>query len=309
MPTQPESTAVAVVEPASQGASNDIPGRQPARRKEMRGDYSDNWDHIKTSVLIRSTSDYIVFLDADGDLDWETSIIYDESEEKNPQFDVAKSNSILTDAALLEATPCEGIDAATCRNFRRIIGEALVCSLEFDYTGARKALISARDYIRARSEETSRKWYLSAAFMSAAPAAVFGAFVWVAREHVAVALGSTGLWMTLAFSAGAVGALFSVITRTGTLKFDSSAGKRLHTLEGASRIVAGAISGTLVALAVRSGVILASLARDERQLHVLMMLAALAAGAGERLAASIISKFDSAHPHVSDQGTKTVERG
>jgi hypothetical protein len=60
------------------------------------------------------------------------------------------------------------------------------------------------------------------------------------------------IWLSVAAAAGSCGALLSVIWRSGQLKFDSSAGEILHYLEGASRILAGALSGVLVALAVKS---------------------------------------------------------
>jgi hypothetical protein len=78
------------------------------------------------------------------------------------------------------------------------------------------------------------------------------------------------------------------------LKFDNSAGETLHYLEGASRIWLGALSGVIVALAVKSGFVLAPLSRNGDSITVLM-LAAFVAGAGERLATSIISTFDSTH--------------
>jgi hypothetical protein len=98
--------------------------------------------------------------------------------------------------------------------------------------------------------------------------------------------------------AGSCGALLSVIARTGQLKFDSSAGELLHYLEGVSRIWAGALSGILIALAVKSEFILAPLMRGGHTFTV-TMLAAFVAGAGERLVTSIISKFE--HQHLAPE--------
>jgi hypothetical protein len=82
-----------------------------------------------------------------------------------------------------------------------------------------------------------------------------------------------------------LGASLSVILRTGNQQFDCSAGRALHYLEGASRILAGALSGTIVALAVQTEVILALLLRGGK-IMAIMILAGLAAGAAERLAPS-----------------------
>jgi hypothetical protein len=257
----------------------------------LRGDYAEKWAHHSVGYLIASTKDYIVYLDQDGYIDWETTPDYDAELGSSPAYKLEMRNLILSESALLEVSPCEGLTDVMQRHFKRLIGEALVCSLEFDYSGAQKMIGAARQFIRARSEETSRDWYLSASFLASGPFALVGVLAWLLREQLTSAIGLDGLWLLLATVAGALGALLSVITRAGRLKCDSSAGKRLHFLEGQSRIAAGAISGLLVALAVRSEIILASLTR-EHQLHVIMILGALAAGAGERLAPSIISKFD-----------------
>lgn len=114
-------------------------------------------------------------------------------------------------------------------------------------------------------------------------------------------VGEVAFWLLLSACAGAIGALFSVITRSGHLSVDASAGKDLHKLEARSRIVAGALSGAIVSLAIMTEMILAPLSKGGR-MHVVVVLGALAAGAGERLASSIISKLDSAAPQVSGSG-------
>ena len=260
----------------------------PERR---RGDYAELWDHIKNQKhLIHSTEHHIVFIDTDGDVDWETSRQYDASGHKN----LAKHNAILNEAALLEATPCHGLAADTRLHFKRLIGEAIARSFEHDYSSATKMLETAGNYVLARSQETSRFWYLSASFVTTAPFILAGVVLWLCRDAVDRVFGVGFLWLALSAVAGAMGALLSVIARTGKLKFDCSAGRELHYLEGASRICAGALSGIVVALAIRTEMLLAPLARGEKA-HAVMMVAALAAGAGERLATSIISSIDAAH--------------
>jgi len=270
-------------------------------------DYSDQWAHVRSSYLIIATSDYIVYMDEDGDLEWQTTSQYDMEITKRQGYSLAHQNAILNEAALLEATPCDGQEDRVTQQFKRLIGESLRCCLDVDYTGARTTLAAARQYIRARSAELSRGWYLDASFRSALPLA-FGALgIWCSREWVASVVGERTLWMFLAVAAGGVGALLSVITRTGNLTFDSSAGRRLHFVEAVSRITAGAISGIVVSLAVTSELLFAPLTRNG-QLHVVMILSALAAGAGERLAPSIISQFDSAQPNVRSDASASHDK-
>jgi hypothetical protein len=172
-----------------------------------------------------------------------------------------------------------------------LVGEALGCSFEHDYENAQNMLDAARQYFKARSEEISRVWYLSASATVAAIFALLGLIVWICRSWIATQLGTEFVLYSIASSLGALGALLSVIWRSGELKFDSSAGRRLHHLEAGSRVVAGALSGLLLALAVRYKIVLGGFVTGENLTGV-MMIAALAGGSGERLASSIISKFD-----------------
>lgn len=267
-----------------------------------RGDYVQIWDHIKPGYLIRVTESYIVYLDRDGILEWETTPAYDE---KGPA-DTKKNNSILSDVAVLECNPCHGLSPQVTEHFKRLLGEALAWSIEHNYANAKQMLREAESYIRSRSEEVSRRWYLSASAIMAAVMIGIGLLIWIARDSLSALIAMDGIWLCLAVAAGSAGGLLSVIWRTGKLKFDCSAGRELHYLEGASRIWAGGLSGLLAALAVKSEFILAPLARGENAFTVIM-LTAFAAGAGERLATSIISKVDSTHL-ATDNEKKGKER-
>lgn len=203
----------------------------------------------------------------------------------------------MNDAALLESTPCQGLGLDTRLHFKRLVGEAIARSFKHDYSAARRMLDAARDYIVARSQKTSRLWYLSAAFVMTAPLIVAGLALWLWRDAIERTLGAGFLWTALSAVAGGMGALLSVIARTGKLKFDCSSGRQLHYLEGASRVWAGALSGIIVALAIRTEMFLALLARGDKT-HAVMIVAALAAGAVERLATSIISTVGAGHAKV-----------
>lgn len=251
-----------------------------------RGDYADKWKHVQLSYLITSEEDFIVGLDKDGDIDWETTPEYDKKGHK----DARQHNAILNDAALLEATPCDGVRADKIKHFKRLIGEAIVRSLSDDYSSAEKMLSEAKTYISSRNFETSRLWYLSASALSTVPFVLLGCVLWFCRTKAVDVLGTAVFWFALSAVAGSLGALLSVTTRAGELRFDSSAGRALHFLEAASRIGTGALSGAIVALAVHTEVILAPLSRGDKMTAV-MMLAAFAGGSAERLATSIISKF------------------
>jgi len=275
--------------------SSHAPESNPGRAERLpnlttrQGDYADNWTHVKYKYLVHAAENFIVFIDDEIDVDWETSPAYDAV----GYADGHRHNAILNDAALLESTPCGDLRDDVRLHFKRLIGEAIVRSLHHDYVSAASMLKAASTYILARSQEKSRFWYLSASFAVTAPVLLAGTAFWVWRGTLIRALNPGVYWLGLSAVAGSLGALLSVIGRTGKLVFDCSSGKALHYLEGASRICAGALSGVVVGLAVRTGVVLAPLSGGDRAPAV-MMLAAFAAGAGERLAPSIISTIGTA---------------
>jgi hypothetical protein len=273
-----------------------------------KSNYSDFWrdkvENFDSIYLIRSAEPYVVWIDKDGDVDWMTTDEYDQRGAADQQ----KHNVILSNAAVLECTPCHGLSVEAQKHFKRLVGEALSYNFEDDYQTAQQMLNEARTYIRARAEEISRRWYLSASAGMASIMIVLGLLIWICREPISAVLTENFIWLSLAAVAGSCGALLSVIWRSGQLKFDCSAGKALHYLEGASRIWAGALSGVVVALAVKSGFVLAPLTSSGNTMAVIM-LAAFAAGAGERLATSIISTLESTHVATASGRAKNQQRG
>src|ERR1700732_2931879 len=107
---------------------------------------SDDWPKIRPRKLISATKDYIVYIDWDEDVNWETTPKYDKEQPNCPSHNLPRHNSILNGGALLEATPTESFDKATKLSFKRLLGEAIACSLDHDYEGAKEMLASAEQY-------------------------------------------------------------------------------------------------------------------------------------------------------------------
>ena len=184
-----------------------------------------------------------------------------------------------------------GLDAQRILRFKRLVGEAIVCCLECQYDAALSALGFARDYLRERTQEVSRFWYLSFSMLFAVPFSLIACLFWLERGSLVPSIGTGAFWLVIAGCSGALGALLSVMSRTGNLAFSSSSGKRLHRLEALSRISVGVLSGGLIGLAIQSQLFLSPLVSGS-QPHLIIIIAAFAAGAGERLAPSIIAGFD-----------------
>lgn len=261
---------------------------EPLSYEPTDGDYYEHWKNIKNiRHLIIQTEGFIVYIDNEVDVDWQTTEAYDKAGHKNQ----IKHNEILNAVERLETYPCEELPEGTRIHYKRLVAQGLARSFDGDYKNATSILNVASNYIRDRSEETSRFWYLSSSAAMALIILFFGIVIIFLRRWMFFLLGRQGTWLCVSIAAGAGGALLSVITRSGKLNFDCSAGKKLHFLEGASRIWAGGLSGFLVGVAIQSGFFLATLSNGLHQIS-LMLLGSFVGGAGERLGTSIISKFE-----------------
>jgi hypothetical protein len=150
----------------------------------------------------------------------------------------------------------------------------------------------ANVYIGERRSELSREWYLVSAMLATVVPSLAGLALVVFRAHVTKTIGLDGLYLTLSTCAGSLGALLSIIWRTGQIEFNRFAPRSLHWCEAISRIVAGCLSGLLAGLAIRSHFLTGTWATGDKPLLVLLTIA-FAAGTGERLASSVIEKVHS----------------
>lgn len=256
-----------------------------------RGDYPERWAHHDIGFLIRVTERFIVHIDKKGQIDWETTPEYDQELKLLSEEIRAQLSELSGDISVCEASMVQGYSPEIRHHYLKLLGEARAHIILGEIGPTKKMIRAARKYYRERSEEVSRDWYVSTGIISASLYLVLGIAAWLARVPMLSILGPTGFMTLLAACSGAVGAMFSIIARSGRLTFKATAGLRIHRLEASSRVTIGAISGVVVYLAFTSGLVLGSLAQGEKT-RPLLLLASLAAGAIERVATSIISKFD-----------------
>lgn len=268
-----------------------------------RGDYLDIWTHHTGGVLVYACADYIVRLDERGRIDWETTTSYDDNLTQHDKFDSKQKTTVLDELAYLETLPCGALGIERSEHYRRLLGEAIRSMLAFEYASAKRTLAIAKQYYLARTEEVARDWYLMGAFVTASPFVIAAPILWAYREPLRSLFGQGAFWLLICLCAGAIGALFSVIARAGKVTLsDASSGKRMYKLEGCTRVIAGGISGLVVALAIRSDIIFANLTGGGKMPYVLV-LGAVIGGCGERLVTSIISRLDG--PAAKPMGAKS----
>jgi hypothetical protein len=254
-----------------------------------RRDIAAQWPGRDVFHLILSAREYIVFLDGDLDVDWSTSQLYDEAMKED---EARQRSTILVQAASVECIPNDHHERNIRLNFKRMVGEGIARAFDRDFDSARRMLDQAQSYIEARNIETARYWQLSTAGVLAVIALAVASLLWSFRADVIQAWGEPTFFLLLAGIAGSMGAVLSMIFRMGNSYPTSEAPKSLHVLEAGSRVLAGFISGLLAAASIQVGLILSVLATAGHA-HSTMLVVALASGASERFAPSIIGRLES----------------
>ena len=254
----------------------------------MSTDYDkEKWGALDIKHLIIDTKDYIVFIDNDLDLDWITTTDYDSRGHKTPDL----HSDILNRIALLECRPNGHFDQKITVDYKRLLGEALARSFSGEYDSANKIISESELYVDQRGMELSRRWYLSAAGLLCLILALIAFMVWPFRDWFIHIWGERFFTYATAMVFGSLGALLSIILRTGSEQFDCHAGRALHQIESSYRVVAGMLSALLAVLAVKSEFILPFLNGDSDQNTVLYFVA-FVSGMSERIAPSITTKIE-----------------
>jgi len=246
--------------------------------------FKERWPDMDVAYLVFEHDEFIVCIDKDEDVDWETN------DKFKGHKDEAANNKILNHMAILECLPIYDLNKKIRMSYKRMLGEAIARSLCNDYVNAAMILNEAETFIMQRNGELARSWYLSTGFFVTCPLVGIGYLTWFWRVRVQEMVGDVVFWLIVVAIAGAVGAFFSIIMRMGNESLDSSAGKWLHQLECASRIGAGMISAVIVGLAVYADIILSAVSKHGNA-KAFLALAAISAGAIERWAPSIIDRI------------------
>lgn len=252
-------------------------------------DYEIEWPNMPVKYLITSNSNkYIVFLDNDLDLDWKTTDEFDESISETERIEF---NKIKNDVDRLECIYLDNLSELIKINYKRQLGEALVRAFDGDYDNAKEMLNHAEQFISNRNIEESRVMFIQSSGMTAGVSLIIILLLWLLRDFFISLIGITPFYISISFLFGSIGAFLSVILRLGKFVPDYNASKKLHYLEGVCKIVAGMISALVVALCIKSELILPVFSKVEST-YLAMVLGGMIAGASERFVPSIIGKLD-----------------
>ncbi|MTI82406.1 MAG: hypothetical protein FH756_00600 [Firmicutes bacterium] len=249
--------------------------------------YQEKWPNLDIHFLVLETNDFIVFIDSDIDVDWQTSDEYDKSQHD----DLEKHNAILNRAASIECIPNNHQKREIRLNFKRMVGEGVARSLKHDYQNAEKILDKAEGYIRSRNIEIARFWQLTTSCICAITCVILALTLWCFRDSFIPLLGSIGFFLIIGALAGSIGATLSIILRMGYSDITSEAEKKIHILESISKSIGGAVCGLLISILIQIGILMPVFA-STGMTKMTVIAGGLIAGASERWAPSLISKFE-----------------
>lgn len=220
---------------------------------------------------------YIVYIDPENDVDWkDTRTKKDWTPDEKKKW--AQSIAKLNDA---HAEPTGHLSFETIRAFKLKIGAGYVLAMNRSFDEIDKVVAEALRFLRHRNAEKARQLFL--AYSTLLIAVVLGLWIW--NQDLKLVNGD---W-ALALLFGTLGSYFSIWTRYGKLVMTGLSTKILHFLETLTRLMVGAISASVLVLAVKSGVILPKMA--ETASLWLFGLIGFAAGFSERMIPSLMEKF------------------
>lgn len=242
-----------------------------AQRKELEVILKefDDIEPDNVTLLIRYNSgQYIVFLDGNSEVDFETTDAYDD---EYPQCK-ERLNIVYNRIEDLEHRPAvQYLSSKNQKALVRLLGNALAAELDTAGTVADQTLQMAEQFLKQRTTEISRRWLLLGAF--------------------GVTIISWILWQWFLpkdfMFFGCLGAFFSILCKTGKLEYDCEAGAFLNILEVISRFFAAIISAYLAGQLFEADLLFTALKGS--QTVSFLPLIYFVAGFSERLIPSIVT--------------------
>lgn len=252
-------------------------------------DYLEFWENhagIKPKYVIHIDKGYIVWIDDEGDVDWQTTEALDA--EIDATIPVEQQNAVHNHAAYVNTLPVEHLTEDQRRNFRIMIGSGFARLFTMDAKCAMEMMQHAEIFVKSRNAEIARGWQVVSVVVPALLAAAIFLVLWCFRESGIKILGQLGFTLCLGFCGGSIGAAFSVLSRSSVISLDPSAGKMLHFVEGVSRSLAGSVGAVIAQLAVKLSILLGLLDKGTAALFFV----ALIAGVSERLVPALIRNIE-----------------
>jgi hypothetical protein len=236
-------------------------------------------------TLIYCEKDYMVYLDDGMAVQWSLTASYGPL----PEEFAGIANAV----GHLETIASGRLNPEQYEGFARLLGEAMARIIgDRDPTEAKSIIANAESFLDARSTENARTWHILAAMAVTGASLVALLLLWLFRRWIVPVCGPEPFDIAVATLIGSVGALLSILLRIKDLNVNAASGPFIHRLEGGARIIVGMIGAFIVALGVRSDLILGYINSVPHSLAALIAVCAIS-GASERIVRASSSKSSS----------------
>jgi hypothetical protein len=238
---------------------------------------------IKTLIL--KTQGFIVYLDDTFCVQWSATNV--------PASDFASDFGTVTNRERYLEEIAKGLlSPSQHESYQRLLAESIARLLDDkNSVNAKEILDKAESFLKARTTERARRWFIVATAGSTSVALAIILLLWIFRDGASARLGVTAFEVAIATGTGSLGALISVVLRLHKLNVDAFAGKGVHYFEGVMRVIGGMAGALLVGLAIKSGLILGTINASEKSLTLLLAVS-IVAGASERIVPNLIKQVE-----------------
>jgi hypothetical protein len=241
----------------------------------------------KIEVLIENGKDFIVYLDAELNIQYAVSPAYHTFS--------GSYGEVLNKVAELEGLADRSfMTKKQIKEYRCMIGAAIARMYENNAPAVIFAMLDRAEYfLKSRVTETARIWYLSSA--SIAIFFLLLAYI-ILLNYMQEKLIREFLSGVII---GAAGAYLSLIMNSRKIIVNPSSGKVIHFFESITRIIIGMISSFFVSLLVYSGILNPGLKDD---ILTNMLILSFIAGFSERMVPNLIHHFEFGHINGNGNG-------
>jgi hypothetical protein len=239
--------------------------------------------------LITTAKEFIVFLDEDLVVHFWMTDDYDKDEKLPDDY-----GNVIIQESKLEAISAGLLRPNQMKVFRTLLGESIARLLDEKETANSRAILAqAESYLKTRSGESGRMYYVSTSFILTGIILLFMLLLWIYRDLVQKLFGSVdSIDIIVGAGMGSLGAFMSILQRSDKLTVDSSASWYVYAVEATVRALAGGLGGLLVALAVKSNFILSQVFKNPDRPLLTLMLFCIVAGSSERIVPNLVQQIE-----------------
>ncbi len=192
----------------------------------------------------------------------------------------------------LESKLTNVFKAKEAYGFKCLLAEACVRILhDKNIVQARDIIDRVSNSVEKKGSELLKQYYTMASFIITLMVCIV---IWISKNNKTIIEMHYGkdeyrIWMTMLF--GGIGAFVFTIIRLKNYKADIEISKSVHVLDGVLRIFYGIIFGLIIAIAIKSNLLLGFLNQIDKSIYVSVFLG-VCAGASEILIPSLIKQIE-----------------